>query len=182
VRAGNVIGGGDWSANRLVPDCMRALAEGQDMILRNPAHVRPWQHVVEPLAGYMWLAARLLAEGDRYAEAWNFGPAIVEMVTTEQLVREAIRLWGDGSYTAGNAQAEKETTLLNLNWEKAARRLGWQPVLTWQEALEATVDWFKSYEARLGEGAGPDMYDVCVAHIRDYSARAQSAKVGWAAE
>ncbi len=179
VRAGNVIGGGDWSDNRLVPDCMRALMAGQDMTLRNPSHVRPWQHVVEPLAGYLWLAARLLADGSQYAEAWNFGPAILEMVTTEQLVQEAMRLWGAGSYTAGSEQVERETTLLNLNWEKAARRLKWRPVYSWQEALAATVEWFKTYDvAKLGGAV--DMYDVCTGQIRDYSNRACLSEVAWA--
>jgi len=180
VRAGNVIGGGDWSADRLVPDCMRALMAGQDLVLRNPSHVRPWQHVVEPLGGYLWLAAKLLAEGSRYAEAWNFGPAILEMVTTEQLVREIIRLWGDGSYAAGSGQVEKETTLLNLNWDKAARRLDWRPVYDWQEAVHATVDWFKTYGERLGASESMDMYDVCAAHIQAYSDRARAAGVAWA--
>ena len=180
VRAGNVIGGGDWSENRLVPDCMRSLLEGQDLTLRNPSHVRPWQHVVEPLAGYMWLAAKLLSEGGSYAEAWNFGPAMLEMVTTEQLVQEAIRLWGHGSYTSGSGQVEKETTLLNLNWEKAARRLDWRPVFDWREAIRVTVDWFKTYEERLGASESPDMYDTCAEHIRAYSDRARAAGVAWA--
>ena len=180
VRAGNVIGGGDWSENRLVPDCMRSLLEGQDLILRNPSHVRPWQHVVEPLAGYMWLAAKLLSEGGSYAEAWNFGPAMLEMVTTEQLVQEAIRLWGHGSYTSGSGQVEKETTLLNLNWEKAARRLDWRPVFDWREAIGVTVDWFKTYEEGLGASESPDMYGTCAEHIRAYSDRARAAGVAWA--
>jgi CDP-glucose 4,6-dehydratase len=181
VRAGNVIGGGDWSANRLVPDCMRALIEGQDLVLRNPAHVRPWQHVVEPLAGYMWLACRLLAEGVRYAEAWNFGPGNLEMVTTEQLVREAIQLWGGGSYTVGSEPAEKETTLLNLNWEKAARRLGWRPVLDWQDALASTVEWFQTYNsAVLRQPDATAMYALCASQIRSYTDRARNAGLAWA--
>ncbi|MDP2469924.1 MAG: CDP-glucose 4,6-dehydratase [Candidatus Palauibacterales bacterium] len=183
VRAGNVIGGGDWSADRLVPDCMRALMAGQDMVLRNPLHVRPWQHVVEPLAGYLWLAARLLSEGERFAEAWNFGPAILEMVTTQELVQEAIRLWGAGSFTAGGARVEKETTLLNLSWEKAARRLDWRPVYAWQEALSATVDWFRAFHEAQARGVDSvNMYDVCVEHLREYSRRARSAGVAWASE
>jgi CDP-glucose 4,6-dehydratase len=182
VRAGNVIGGGDWSDNRLVPDCMRALMAGSEITLRNPTHVRPWQHVVEPLAGYLWLAHLLLRDGAAYADAWNFGPAGLEMVTTERVVTEAIRLWGDGRYSVGEGQAEKETTLLNLNWEKAARRLDWRPVYSWQEALTTTVDWFRAYHKATGEGRKPaDMYELCASQIRAYTSRARSAGVPWAA-
>jgi CDP-glucose 4,6-dehydratase len=178
ARAGNVIGGGDWGAHRLVPDCVRALMEGQPIHLRNPGYVRPWQILLEPLSGYLWLAAKLLGkDGNRFAEAWNFGPEEHRGVTTEELVNEVIALWGSGSYTTGTTQTEVETALLRLNWDKAAHRLDWHSVYTWREALSETIDWYRQYAESAANG---DMYDVCVAQIQRYADRASELGLAWA--
>ncbi len=165
ARAGNVIGGGDWADYRLVPDCIRAFVAGEPVHVRNPSFVRPWQHVLEPLSGYLSLAAHLLGEeGLRYAEAWNFGPRELRPMTAGELVQTSIDLWGSGTMTTGTQQREKETTYLKLNWEKAAVRLGWQPRWSGEEALAQTIAW---YRAHYEETA--DLYEVCRQQIRQFS-------------
>jgi CDP-glucose 4,6-dehydratase len=184
ARAGNVIGGGDWSAHRLVPDCIRALEAGQPVQLRNPAHVRPWQHLLEPLSGYLWLAARLLGEdGARYAEAWNFGPRERGSVCTKEVVRHIIDLWGSGSYQTGTTQTEVETAYLRIDSDKAMARLGWCPVYDWQRAVAETVRWYQVYTAqreRDPTGVAIDMYATCVDQIAAYTRRAQQQDQPWA--
>ena len=181
ARAGNVIGGGDWGKHRLIPDCMRALMAGEPIHLRNPRHIRPWQILLEPLSGYLWLAARLLGpDGYRFAEAWNLGPGEHRGITTKEVVEEIIALWGSGSYVTGTAQAEVETALLRLNWDKAANRLGLRSVYTWKDALAETVRWFQRYAERKAGGEGIDMYDVCVDQIATYTACAAAQDLAWA--
>ena len=181
ARAGTVIGGGDWGEHRLVPDCVRSLVADGPIHLRNPGHIRPWQVLLEPLSGYLWLAAKMLGEdGHRFAEAWNFGPEEHRGVTTEEFVQKAITLWGSGSYVAGTTQTQVETSLLRLDSDKAANRLGWHSVYTWEEALGETVRWFKMYATRTLDTRDIDMYDVCTDLIRAYTARARESKVAWA--
>jgi CDP-glucose 4,6-dehydratase len=147
---------------------MRALMAGNPIVVRNPHHVRPWQHVLESLRGYLMLAARLMEEGQPYAEAWNFAPAESGGVTAQMVVEKVIDLWGSGEWVQdGNgAPAPKETATLRLNWDKAANRLGWHPLYTWEEALSATVDWFRWFQKRKPQS---EMYDACVAQIVAYS-------------
>jgi CDP-glucose 4,6-dehydratase len=181
ARAGNVMGGGDWGEHRLIPDCIRAWTTGQPVHLRNPSFVRPWQLLLEPLAGYLWLGACLLgADGHHFAEPWNFGPHEERGVTNEELVAEAIRLWGDGTYTSAPPQTEVETAHLRLNWDKAAHRLAWRPVYDWRQALAETIDWYKEYIARARQSSNVDMYDACVAQIVRYVARARAQNLSWA--
>jgi CDP-glucose 4,6-dehydratase len=176
-----VIGGGDWGEHRLVPDCVRALMGGQPIRLRNPGFVRPWQILLEPLSGYLWLAARLLQkDGGQFAEAWNLGPEERRSVTTEQVVQKVIALWGSGSYITGTTQAQAETELLRLNWDKAANRLDWHPVYTWEEAVGETVRWFKAYAERTASQQAIDMYDLCADQIRVYTGRARELGLRWA--
>ena len=181
ARAGNVIGGGDWAQDRLVVDCMRALMAGEPIPVRNPHSVRPWQLVLEPLSGYLWLAAKLLQEdGGRYAEAWNFAPREQVVVSVGDLVQKLIELWGAGEWqnlSAGQAQAPHETALLRLSREKATNRLGWQPVYDWHEAVAETVSWFRVYH---DHGADIDMYDACVGQIARYVGHARELGVVWA--
>jgi CDP-glucose 4,6-dehydratase len=175
-----VIGGGDWAKDRLVVDCMRALMDGEPIPVRNPYSVRPWQLVLEPLSGYLWLAAKLVQEGGRYAEAWNFAPPENVSVSVGDLVQELIALWGAGEWqdlSAGQAQAPHETSLLRLSWEKAANRLGWRAVYGWHEAAAETVSWFKVYHEH---GADIDMYDACVGQIARYVDRARELGILWA--
>jgi CDP-glucose 4,6-dehydratase len=180
ARAGNVIGGGDWAKERLVADCMCALMNGEPIPVRNPYSVRPWQLVLEPLSGYLWLAVKLLQEGTQFAEAWNFGPPEHVTVSVGDLVEKLIALWGAGGWrdlSAGQAEAPHEASLLRLSWEKAANRLGWRPVYGWQEAAAETVDWYKTYRER---GPDTDMYDVCVGQLARYVDRARELDVAWA--
>lgn len=177
VRAGNVIGGGDFADFRLVPDCMRALMAGEPIGIRNPLSVRPWQHVLEPLSGYLWLGARLLQEGPQWGEAWNFGPLEQKGIPAQQLAEHLIACWGDGSWVHTEpGYAKVETGYLRLSWEKAATRLDWRPVYTWQEALQDIATWFKSFQNR-GDG---DMFAANQRHIAGYVARARELGLRWA--
>ena len=128
--AGNVIGGGDWAADRLVPDILRALGSGEEIVVRNPRAVRPWQHVLEPLRGYLMLAQRLVESPADFAEAWNFGPRDDDARPVQDLVQQAIELWGSGSWRVPpSAGAPHEARLLKLDCSQARERLGWQPRL-----------------------------------------------------
>lgn len=188
ARAGNVIGGGDFGAFRLLPDCMKSFLRGEPMTLRNPLSARPWQFVLEAVGGYLSLAAALLGRYDRpgsgYADSWNFGPLERVAVTCEDVVNHAAKAWGmkTGWRLAQGAKAFHETNILRLNWEKAANLLGWSPVYTWQESVEETVAWFKAYEAQLDrKGAGSvDMYATCLKQISRYVSKAKRAGLWWA--
>lgn len=178
VRAGNVIGGGDFADFRLVPDCMKALMNGVPIEIRNPLSIRPWQHVLEPLSGYLWLGSKLLKEGPAYGEAWNFGPRELRGVPAQQLAEKLIELWGSGSWIHTDpGLAKVETGQLRLSWEKAAARLSWQPVYSWEEALAEIVAWFKVYERSLSEPV--DMQHVARQHIDAYTARARVLGLPW---
>ncbi len=149
VRAGNVIGGGDWAADRLVPDAVRALAAGQDLVVRNPAATRPWQHVLEPLAGYLTLAARLLTDDDPapLAGAFNFGPLTSEEVSVAALATALVEGWGDGRWVAGPdaGTPNVEATTLRIGIDKAVLMLGWRPRWGMGETVGRIVDWYRGY-------------------------------------
>jgi len=165
ARAGNVIGGGDWGAERIIPDCLRAAVAGGRVTLRNPDAIRPWQHVLEPLAGYLLLAERLCADPGRYAGAWNFGPAEQGHWTVARLVRRFCALWGDGLECGTAAgQHPHEATFLKLDCSKAGALLGWQPRWTVDVALEKTVAWARAWRA------GADVAAWCQAQITEYEA------------
>ena len=178
ARASNVVGGGDFADHRLVPDCMRALMAEEPIRLRTPQHVRPWQHVLEALSGYLSLAVQLLRYGNAFAEGWNFAPGEARGITARAVAEKAIELWGYGSWTPdGAVQAPKETTVLRLSGDKAASRLGWRPVYTVEETLRETVDWYRRYQQ---QGGRRDMYDVSEGQIRAYTERAQELGLAWA--
>lgn len=144
VRAGNVIGGGDWSEDRLVPDAVRAFSRGEPLILRNPAAVRPWQHVLEPLAGYLLLGERLYTEGAKWAGPWNFGPRDEAAVSTASLTDLIIQHWGLGTWQPGSTEeAPHEANFLKLDCSKARQLLGWRPLFTLHEAVGITVEWYR---------------------------------------
>ncbi|MCA9866687.1 MAG: CDP-glucose 4,6-dehydratase [Anaerolineales bacterium] len=175
TRAGNVIGGGDFADYRLVPDCMKALMDGRPIGVRNPLSVRPWQHVLEPLSGYLWLGVQLLERGPDFGEAWNFGPLEQKGVPAQALAEKLVDLWGSGSWAHTRpGYAEVETGLLRLSWDKAAHRLNWRPVYSWADALGEITDWFKSFEG------GADMHQVTRDHIQQYTARARALNLDWA--
>ncbi len=145
ARAGNVIGGGDWAEDRLLPDCIRALSAGRSIEVRNPAATRPWQHVLEPLAGYLVLAEALWRDGAGMAEAWNFGPAMQDVQPVGEVVTNVVRLWGEGAawHVAAAPGAVHEAGLLAVDAAKAGARLGWYPRLPLAQALAWTVAWYR---------------------------------------
>jgi CDP-glucose 4,6-dehydratase len=149
ARAGNVIGGGDWAADRIVPDCVRALLAGRPVELRRPDAVRPWQHVLEPLAGYLLLAARLLEDPARYGGAWNFGPAAADCRPVRDVAEAMVRLWRGGSWrVAAGAAGPPEAGVLRLCCDKAVAQLGWSPVWDFGAAVAHVVAWYREYAAR----------------------------------
>ena len=144
ARAGNVIGGGDWAADRILPDIARALLAGGPVEVRNPDSIRPWQHVLEPLFGYLMLAARLQEDGRGFASAYNFGP-IQERRTVRDVVERAIAEWGSGSWNMPPATGPHEAKTLRLDVHKAERDLGWTPVWGFEETIARTVRWYSEY-------------------------------------
>jgi CDP-glucose 4,6-dehydratase len=151
TRAGNVIGGGDWAEDRLVPDIFRALSNGVQITLRNPDAIRPWQFVLEPLRGYLMLGERLWNEGEKCAEAWNFGPHDQDSISVLHLTRKVIQVWGAGEVVPERASDNPhEAHFLRLDSSKARSRLGWQPCLGIDEALEMTVEWYRAFYADRG--------------------------------
>jgi CDP-glucose 4,6-dehydratase len=147
VRAGNVIGGGDWNDNRLVPDFVRFLSRNEDIVLRNPASTRPWQFVLEPLYAYCLLAYKLSTEeGSKYCSAWNIGPDEDSCVSVLELTRVFLSKWGSGDYKLDeNSSKAKEAKLLMLDSSKAKRELGWRPVLSIEQAISMTALWYKAF-------------------------------------
>ena len=173
ARAGNVIGGGDWGEGRIVPDCARAVAAGRPPEVRNPGAVRPWQHVLESLSGYLWLAARTPADG-----AWNFGPADDAQVTVREVVELFLSAWGGGQWqpAPGAVEQPHEAGLLLLDAGKAERELGWRPAWSVTQAVTAAADWYKQFYA----GAEPaDLLARCRADIAGYSAAAAARGAAW---
>lgn len=166
VRAGNVIGGGDWAADRIVPDIMRHLVTGQPVPLRNPAAVRPWQHVLEPLGGYLALAARMLTDGaPRWSDAWNFGPLPGGDVSVAALTEQCIAAWGAGRWASvGDARQPPEAAALRLSIDKAVRELGWRPRWPLAETIQRTVQWYRAFYA----ASASDMRTHCLQDIAAY--------------
>lgn len=146
ARAGNVIGGGDWAKDRIIPDIVRALASGNPVEVRNPAAVRPWQHVLEPLGGYLLLGAKLSTDPAQYGGAWNFGPYAEDNKTVGDLVSVAIESWGKGEYVHPElANQPHEAGLLKLDISKATTALRWAPKFNSQTAIAETLNWYKAY-------------------------------------
>jgi CDP-glucose 4,6-dehydratase len=170
ARAGNVVGGGDWTKDQLIPDVIRAFARGEQVRLRSPGAIRPWQFVLEPLSGYLLLAERLFTEGPRYAEGWNFGPPDEDAKPVQWIVDRLAARWGGGAGSElDRGNHPHEAHFLKLDSSKARARLGWAPRLRLAEALEWIVDWYRNYEA-----AG-DVRALTLAQIERYEARASAA-------
>jgi CDP-glucose 4,6-dehydratase len=164
ARAGNVVGGGDWAADRIVPDIVRALVRGVSVEVRNPDAVRPWQHVLEPLGGYLALAAHLAREGSRDVEAVNFGPDPVEHHTVRDVVERAIDAWSSGSWRPAELETQPhEAGVLRLDTGLARELLGWVPVWTFAETIDRTVSWYRGY----AEDPSAAL-ELCRADIRAY--------------
>ncbi len=144
TRAGNVIGGGDWAADRIIPDCIRAVEKGEPIRLRNPEATRPWQHVLEPLSGYLMLAAKLYENPCAFDGSWNFGPETTEVRTVREVAESIIRNLGRGAIELDRTEHQHEARLLQLNCDKARQLLGWEPRWTVDETFEKTASWYKS--------------------------------------
>jgi CDP-glucose 4,6-dehydratase len=148
ARAGNIIGGGDWAEDRIVPDCVRALAIDAPINIRNPNAVRPWQFVLDPLFGYLCLAVKMKDNPELYSGAWNFGPSYIKNINVQKLVELIIREWGSGqSEVASRSEknAFHEASYLMLDISKSVTKLGWKPVYDFDEAIQKTVAWYKNY-------------------------------------
>lgn len=162
VRAGNVIGGGDWAKDRIIPDCIRALEEERVIDIRSPKAVRPWEHVLEPLSGYMLLAQLMWDNPTDYCEGWNFGPEAEGVSTVWEVASEVIKNYGYGELKdSSEPNAVHEANLLMLNINKAKSRLGWYPRMNMQQCIELVVDWYKRYQTE-------DVYELCVEEINKF--------------
>jgi len=165
ARAGNVIGGGDWALDRLLPDILRALEKSEPVLIRNPHSIRPWQHVLEPLSGYLHLAETLYENGQQDAEGWNFGPRDEDAQPVQWIVERMCAAWGDGArWTQQPGEHPHEAHYLKLDISKARARLNWAPRWSLDQALERIIEWHQAWRA------GADMRSLCLQQISQYAA------------
>ena len=147
VRAGNVIGGGDWAKDRIITDCMTSIEENKPIEVRNPQSIRPWQHVLEPLNGYLLLGSKMFDDPAKYSGPWNFGPDPESIITVKEVVEKVIKYYGKGTWKdKSNPDEVHEAKLLNLDTSKARFFLGWKPMMNVDEAIRITVEWYKKYQ------------------------------------
>ena len=183
-RAGNVVGGGDWAIDRIVPDCVRSLAKGEPIHVRNKIATRPWQHVLEPLSGYLWLGACLTDVSrfgmkyspEAFASAFNFGPNLNSNRTVSDLVDEIVKYWPGEWLDCSDPSAAHEAKLLNLATDKAHHFMGWEQVWEFEETIARTVFWYKSAKGNPSFNA----QEYTLSQIQDYTAKAQSRGLAWA--
>lgn len=177
-RAGNVIGGGDWASDRIVPDCMKAWSNKLSVDIRNPHATRPWQHVLEPLSGYLALGAKLYHSTVQHGEAFNFGPSSNQNFSVGELINEMEQHWESVSWnnTSNSNETRYEAGLLKLNCDKALLELNWLPTLQFKETVKMTVEWYKTYY----QNPEPSMHNFSIAQISDYTTRAVDRGLSWA--
>jgi len=183
VRAGNVIGGGDWAKDRIVPDCIRALTTNKKIMVRNPSSIRPWQFVLEPISGILWLGSKLYTKPEKYSEAWNLGPNQTSNITVEKVVQNIIRIWDkDGSEKGSWLDTSKESKnqpnesiSLLLDSTKALTSLEWKTIYSFETAINQTVSWYKSYYNN-----DTSMKELSVHQIEQYSKTADQMNITWA--
>jgi CDP-glucose 4,6-dehydratase len=175
ARAGNVIGGGDWSVDRIVTDFVTNILADRPLKLRNPKATRPWQHVLEPLSGYLHLAAQLMsAEGYRYAEGWNFGPADSSVIPVVELASLLCKTWGRGEVIVqANPNQPHEAGLLKLDSSKARVQLGWSPVWNVSDAVSATVEWYREFSQ------GAEAWELTQRQLESYCRAAREQRAAW---
>lgn len=162
VRAGNVIGGGDWAKDRIIPDCIRALETTKVIDIRSPKAVRPWEHVLEPLSGYMLLAKKMWENPTEYCEGWNFGPEAESVSTVWDVASALVENYGYGELVdSSDPNAVHEAKLLMLNINKAKTRLGWKPKMNMRQCISLVADWYKRYKT-------DNVYDICLEEIDKY--------------
>jgi len=163
ARAGNVIGGGDWAKDRIIPDAIRAFTGNKPLVIRNPVAVRPWQHVMEPLSGYLILCQKLYEQPDQYSEAWNFGPRNEDSQPVSVLADEMVTRWGAGaSWVLDDDSHPHEARYLKLDCSKASARLAWKPVWGLKNTLKETISWYKAWHE------GQDMHETTARQITTY--------------
>ncbi len=185
ARAGNVIGGGDWAQNRIIPDCARAWARGEAVVLRSPHATRPWQHVLEPLSGYLWLGAKLFLQKEtpcaQHGEAYNFGPPSHAVHTVSEVVRDLALHWKGftSAHTAEGPQALHECTLLKLCCDKALMHLQWRAVLDFEESIRYTAEWYRAFYGNEGK-SGQQMASLTFGQIAAYTNMAEQRGLAWA--
>jgi CDP-glucose 4,6-dehydratase len=178
VRAGNVIGGGDYAQDRIVPDCVRALTEKKPILVRNPVAIRPWQHVLECLSGYLWLGARISRENktSKLCSPFNFGPEPSARQPVRRLVEEILRAWPGEWVDGSNPESHYEATLLSLSIEKAGALLGWYPAWDFKEAIRKTTEWYYARNVSRKE----DMLEFSRGQIEEYARTAGAKNLSWA--
>ncbi len=174
ARAGNVIGGGDWSKDRLIPDCINSIVNNRTIFIRSPLAVRPWQFVLEPLCGYLRLGQKLLEEGEKFARGYNFGPYEDSVTKVCEVARKVTEVWGAGRVEVGSSDGLHEATLLMLNIEKAKAELGVEPVYDVDEAVTATTLWYKEHYL-----SSTDMYAYSLKQIEEFISAARHKNIPW---
>ncbi|MGL5098830.1 MAG: CDP-glucose 4,6-dehydratase, partial [Fusobacteriaceae bacterium] len=163
VRAGNVIGGGDWAKDRIIPDCIRALESGNVIDIRSPKSVRPWEHVLEPLSGYLLLGQKMIENPGKYCEGYNFGPTLDAIVPVWDVATLVTKYFGSGSLKdSSDPNALHEAKLLLLDITKARFELNWKPTLTIEESIKLTTEWYKRYQTE-------NVYELCKEQIEEFS-------------
>ena len=165
ARSGNVIGGGDWSSNRLIPDLFKSISSNKAITIRNPCSTRPWQHVLDPLSGYLILAEKLFLEGRYFSESWNFGPNSKDVLTVKDVASKFITQWGSNIQIDSEKKSKQlhEANLLSLDCSKAETRLNWSPKINTEFAINMTCDWYKKFN-----DGGSDMKLLSLEQIRNY--------------
>jgi len=177
TRVGNVIGGGDWAKDRLIPDCIKALVQKQKIIIRNPQSIRPWQHVLEPLSAILWLAAKMNLEPKKYSEGWNFGPnRLSDDVAVKDVVDQILEEWEGGECEYSNKKSTlHETKELRLDSTKASKVLNWNTIFSTKEAISETIRWYKQFEKE-----PYNTEEFTIKQIVNYVSKAQKKKLPWA--
>ena len=164
VRAGNVIGGGDWADDRLIPDILRSFEKNEPVVIRNPQATRPWQHVLEPLSGYLVLAQKMYRDQDKYAEGWNFGPNEQDVKPVDWILNKMIGKWPNSGWELDSSSSPHEANFLQLDISKAESKLGWKPIWKLSYTLEKIIDWHQAWINK------EDMQTVCLSEIKAYMA------------
>jgi len=179
IRAGNMIGGGDWAEDRIIPDCVSSLFNQKEISVRNPNSIRPWQYVLEPVSGMLLLISKMLKEPSLFSEAWNFGPNESQNeISVKKLVELVIKEWGNGSWkitNGGGKEKKHESNILVLDSTKANKKLGWNPIYSLKEAIAETISWYKEYE-----GNKLKRSEITSSKIQNYVKKAKQSNLQWA--
>ena len=178
VRAGNVIGGGDWARDRIIPDCIRALTTDKQIMVRNPSSIRPWQFVLEPISGILWLGSKLYTKPEKYSEAWNLGPNQVNNITVEKVVQNTIKIWNEGDWVDMSKDSKdqpSESISLLLDSTKALNSLEWKTIYSFETAINETISWYKSYYNN-----NASMKELSIHQIEQYCKTAEQMNITWA--